>query len=274
MKLIIEKTFKTKLLKQAADPFCFLMNIQGEVYRKVKNRVTLKFYLEGGWFFIKKHYGVGWREIFKNLICFRLPIVGAKNEYAAVNAFEKSGISTYEAVAFGQRGLNLANQQSFVVTKALDDTSSLEELCAEWKNKRPSFAFKKKLIQQAATIAKKLHQNGMNHRDFYICHFLIKKSAIESRDDFSLYLIDLHRVQIRKKAPLRWIIKDLAGLYFSTFDVGLTRRDIYRFLSIYFSDSWPEILKTKASTLKKIAFKAGAIKRRDEKKMLEDSDGA
>ena len=34
--------------------------------------------------FIKLHYGVGWREIFKNLLLGRWPVLGAKNEWRAL----------------------------------------------------------------------------------------------------------------------------------------------------------------------------------------------
>ena len=39
-----------------------------------------------------------------------------------------------------------------------------------------------------------------------------------------LYLIDLHRMQLRRKTPSRWIVKDIAGLYYSSMDIGLTKR--------------------------------------------------
>ena len=48
-----------------------------------------------------------------------------------------------------------------------------------------------------------------------------------------LYLIDLHRVQLRRHTPTRWKVKDIAALYFSSMDVGLTRRDLYRFMAAY-----------------------------------------
>jgi hypothetical protein len=43
-------------------------------------------------------------------------------------------------------------------------------------------------------------------------------------------LIDLHRAQLRKKTPRRWVVKDVAGLYFSVMDIGLTQRDLFRFV--------------------------------------------
>ncbi|MDH3999443.1 MAG: hypothetical protein OET90_11480, partial [Desulfuromonadales bacterium] len=37
----------------------------------------------------------------------------------------------------------------------------------------------------------------------------------------------------RQKTPRRWILKDLAGLYFSSMDIGLTTRDLLRFVKNY-----------------------------------------
>jgi Lipopolysaccharide kinase (Kdo/WaaP) family len=43
----------------------------------------------------------------------------------------------------------------------------------------------------------------------------------------------LHRAQIRSNTPTRWRIKDLAGLYFSSRDIGLSKQDELRFLRAY-----------------------------------------
>ena len=77
-----------------------------------------------------------------------------------------------------------------------------------------------------------MHNNGINHRDFYVCHFNIQpETALNG--PLHLYLMDLHRAQVRPKTPRRWIVKDIAGIYFSSMDLALTRRDIYRFIRTY-----------------------------------------
>ena len=73
-----------------------------------------------------------------------------------------------------------------------------------------------------------MHSAGMNHRDCYICHFLLKKEEFPA-----LYVIDLHRAQIREKIPMHYLLKDLGGIWFSAMDAGLTKRDILRFLKVY-----------------------------------------
>jgi len=69
-----------------------------------------------------------------------------------------------------------------------------------------------------------MHENGANHRDYYLCHFLLDLPE-NDLNQMKLYMIDLHRMQLRRKTPLRWTVKDIAGLYFSSMDIGIKRGD-------------------------------------------------
>lgn len=227
-----------------------LFNIGGELYRQVAGRRTLRFSRDGRSFFIKIHAGVGWKEIFKNLFSGRLPVLGAKNEYQALLHLERAGVATPGFAAYAQRGCNPARLHSFVVTEDLGESTSLEDLCRPWKENPPAFAAKRNLIEEVADIARRLHDSGANHRDFYLCHFLRRHA------DGNLYLIDLHRVQLRHKVPRRWLIKDLAGLYFSAMDIGLTQRDLLRFIRAYRSKSLREVLQSERSFWNTVAERA------------------
>src|SRR5690606_40875569 len=52
--------------------------------------------------------------------------------------------------------------------------------------------------------------SGVNHRDCYICHFLLHTDKAVDPDDLRLSVIDLHRAQVRDATPRRWRDKDLA----------------------------------------------------------------
>ncbi len=213
-----------------------IMALEGDMYRQVARRKTFKFTLKGNDYFAKIHNGVGWSEVIKNLLQGRLPILGAVNEYEAINELIALGIKTMTLAAYGQRGLNPVELESFVITESLEPAVSLEDLSLEWTTKKPDLKFKRALIRRVAEITRQLHDNGINHRDLYICHFLLKESDLESLQsagELPLYLIDLHRVQIRKKVPERWRVKDLAALCFSSMNIGFTRRDFYRFIEVY-----------------------------------------
>lgn len=222
-----------------AYSFVDLMKLSGTVFRDIDNRRTQRILINDQAYFIKQHFGVGWREIFKNLITGRLPIVSAKNEWRALLFLKKINILVPTIVHYENKGINPANRQSFLITKELTHTISLEDYCKEWKTHPPRFHVKKNLIIEIAKIARTMHQNGINHRDFYLCHFLLDLKKINC---IQLYLIDLHRAQIRHKIPKRWRIKDLSGLYFSSLHLGLTTRDVWRFMQAYRQISLRNIL--------------------------------
>jgi hypothetical protein len=111
-------------------------------------------------------------------------------------------------VGYGERGSNPARKQSFVITEALEETASLEDFCGAWEQDPPvtgaGIRLKRELIKRIAGVSRLMHSNGINHRDYYICHFLLDISA------------DV-----------------LTMLYFSSMRIGLTWHDIYRFMSEY-----------------------------------------
>jgi len=203
-----------------------------DVYRDREGRKTLRFAYRNSPFFLKLHTGVGWAEVFKNLIQLRLPVCSASNEYQAILALQRAGVYTLTVAAYALKGWNPAALRSMIVTAELTGTVTLEDYCANWVMKPPSARVRLRLLRAVADVARRMHGAGINHRDFYLCHFHLDESSFEEQE-VRCYLIDLHRAQIRKETPRRWCVKDLAGLYFSAMDCGLTRRDLLRFLHHY-----------------------------------------
>ena len=177
---------------QGKDPFAHVQSIEGTVYREVKSRRTLKFLLNGESYFLKLHFGIGWIEIFKDLLQFRLPVMSAENEWDAINRLHDLGIDTMTVSAYGKKGINPATIKSFLVTEDLDNTVSLEEFCSKWIMEKPAFAIKIELIKKIAGISREMHINGVCHRDFYICHFLLHnlKNGEAGENNLRLSLID------------------------------------------------------------------------------------
>jgi len=121
-----------------------------------------------------------------------------------------------------------------------------------------------------ARMTRRMHQAGVNHRDCYICHFLLHIDQPPTADNFRLSLIDLHRAQIRPRVPRRWRDKDLAGLYFSALNIGLTRRDKLRFLQTYFDRPLRQVLAEEAALLSMLEKKADQLQSRFERKYAKD----
>lgn len=233
-----------------------------DVFRNREGRVTLRFSLGARSFFLKLHRGIGWGEIFKNLLQGRLPVTGARNEYRAVRALESLGVDTLSVAAYASRGLNPAARHSMIVTDDLVGTVSLEDYCADWAERPPSFRTRLKILLKVADTAGRMHRGGINHRDFYICHFHLDEATLETVCP-RCHLIDLHRAQVRRRTPRRWQAKDLAGLYFSAMDCGLGRRDLLRFMSRYCPGGLRQALGPERSLWREVEDKALRLYRRE-----------
>jgi heptose I phosphotransferase len=214
-------------LWEGQDPFAAAFAVEGETFRALEQRQTLAFMANGKRYFIKRHRGATLGEILKNLLSLRMPVVSARNEYRAIRKLQELGLRAPVIAAYGRRGLLPGSLESFLVTEDVGPHATLEDHCRPWQARTPAFAAKRALIEELADISHTLHTHGVCHRDYYLCHFL------RTADDAPLTVIDLHRALVKARLDARWIIKDLAGLWFSAMDCGLTRHDLFRFMRSY-----------------------------------------
>lgn len=245
------------------DVFAAAAAQPGEVFREREGRRTLRFRHNGRSYFLKYHGGIGWKEILKNLVQLRAPVLGAGSELRAIRKLESVGIPTMTIAGFGVRGSNPARQESFLVTDDLAGTLSLEEIGEHFYRHCVNPMVKWKLIRRVASTARKMHDAGVNHRDFYLGHFLLQAKTLDEVDpDAPLYLIDLHRAQVRRRVPRRWRLKDLGGLYFSTARLGMTHRDLLRFVRAYTGMNLRDALDDKHGLLEAARREAEKVYRR------------
>jgi len=251
------------------DVFALLQALDGEVVRDKEGRQTMRFELAGKSYYRKMHTGIGWREIFKNFLQLKMPVTGASNEWLAINRVHELGLDSLNALAYGCKGHNPAKKLSFLVTEELSNTLSLAQYAEQWPNKPPAPSERRALIRKVATIARTIHGAGINHRDLYICHFLLDLSPgpNNTKDDPRLFLVDLHRAQMRTTVPRRWLVKDIASIYFSSLDIGLTKKDAYLFLQVYFDRPLREILTHHEVLLDSVTKRAVQLYRRDFKRL-------
>jgi heptose I phosphotransferase len=249
------------------DPFATVAALNGEVYRAVANRRTLRFVHGRRAYFAKLHWGPGWGEIFKNLATLRLPVLGARNEFEACCHLAAAGVPAPTVAAFGERGMNPARRESFVICDALEGRESLEDLTNRWLEQPPRPAEKRRLIAAVAGFARDLHGAGVVHRDLYVCHLLLDVAAWQ-RGTVDLAVIDLHRAQIRRHIPRRWLRRDLAALLFSVLDLPLTRRDWLRFLRVYRGRPLREVLDGEAGFWDGVVRRAEALYHKGQRKGL------
>ncbi|MEX1198875.1 MAG: lipopolysaccharide core heptose(I) kinase RfaP [Pseudohongiellaceae bacterium] len=228
------------------DPFAEIRALGGDVFRDMPGRRTLRFNAFGGSWFLKHHTGIGRQAWWAERLKGRQPVTGADNEWRAIRALREAGIDTLEVAAFGRRGDDPACAESFLITADLEYTAGealvdLETLCAGWVQRPPPPRFKRGMVRSLAEISRRLHDAGITHRDYYLCHFLVPVSQLpgagqrETDADRPLkpVLIDLHRALLQPRNLHRWVDKDLAGLLFSARHAGLTSRDVWRFIKAY-----------------------------------------
>lgn len=261
------------------DPFAEVRALDGDVFRDVPGRRTLRFRAFGRSWFLKHHTGIGraawWAERLKG----RDPVTGADNEWRAIRALREAGIDTLEVAAFGQRGGDPARRESFLITADLEDVADeplldLETLCAGWVQQAPAPRFKWTLIRSLADISRRMHGAGITHRDYYLCHFMMPVSQLprterlakEAAPPLRPVLIDLHRALLQPANLHRWVVKDLASLLFSARHAGLTSRDLWRFVQSYTGLSARQAWSAAPAQWRQVEQRAGAMLRREQRR--------
>jgi len=246
------------------DAFDRIMRLDGEVFRHHKHRRTARVEIAGRPYFLKIHRRPGWGEIIKNVARGRIPVTTARPEVAAIRRCVELGIATTPIAGWGLRGRNPATAESFLLTEALPDMLHLDERAHDWGGLTGArrVRLQRAVITAVARIARTIHRNGMNHRDFYLCHFMLPRrdwSQWTADQPLDLHLIDLHRTQIRRRTPWWWMTKDLSGLLFSALDAGFTTRDYLRFLRVYEDRPWRDTLRRRRLTLAVIRWRAARV---------------
>jgi len=214
------------------DPFATVFALSGVVHRAVAHRATLAIELCGRPFFVKRHLGVGWREILKNLASGRLPVVSAWNEFAACRVLASAGIPAPTVAAFGALGANPARRISFVLCDALVGFTDLEQRTTPWPALSQPPRLRRQLVPALAAFARRFHDAGLVHRDFYLCH-LLADDAAWSAGEVRLAVLDLHRALRFRVVPRRWRERDLAALLYSARALRPSRRELLRFVRVY-----------------------------------------
>ncbi|XOV83641.1 MAG: lipopolysaccharide core heptose(I) kinase RfaP [bacterium] len=221
-----------RCLWQDRDPLEAAFGLQGEVFRDVPGRRTLRVQLGEKIYFVKLHYGIGWTEVIKNWLQLKWPVIGARNEFVVCRALQKEQIPAPVPAAFGASSGSMAAQRSFVLSDELAGFTSLEDITDSWGDNPPSPIERQRYLYAVAHFARRFHQAGFIHRDFYICH-LLADDARRAEGEVSLAVLDLHRARRFAKVPFRWLKRDLAALLFSSLDLGFNHRDWLRFIAIY-----------------------------------------
>tara|TARA_R110002124_G_scaffold195516_4_gene362557 strand:+ start:10497 stop:11330 length:834 start_codon:yes stop_codon:yes gene_type:complete len=266
--LYLEKTFKNNLIsddvKNNNSNYAFdnILSYKGQVVRNVANRTTVKIKIGNSEYFIKQHnaqtYKATLKEVLKNFLAFKKPVLSALNEVQAIWQLEKLGIDTLTVSGYGFQKINLFKNKSFIITESLEPAMDLNDLnkIVKGLNSKQSYILKRNLIKKISKVTKSMHENYLVHQDFYLCHFLYKNDK--------LFLIDLHRMQKVNKLFFNYRkIKELADLFFSTKCVKeISKTDVFYFIKCYFDNNCLKDIfakKTNKSNFHKIELRANRL---------------
>ena len=230
--LVVNKEFLHLLEKAGLDSFDALMDYSGgEMVDDRPIRTVVRLELDDGGikrrFYLKRHY-----TPLKGKIKGLLSLGGtedARNEWHKIVMLKEHGYQTMEPVAYGERA-GLFETRALTLTEELYGTVRVEDYIPRLSRQGgpEGLEVKRRIIKKLALIARKFHQEGFNHQDFYLGHFLINPSSEE------IFLIDLQRVQKRSRPVRRWVLKDLAQFVFSAINTeGFHGTDLVRFGHTY-----------------------------------------
>jgi len=132
------------------------------------------------------------------------------------------------------------------------------ESLQHWAARNNSFAQKKEMIRRVAWLARRFHEQGWRHRDFYLCHLFT--GAVGGRQRLSI--IDLQRVFRPRWRARRWQVKDLAQLNYSAV------RFFSRAMRLYFFREYLGVTRLdveQKDLLRRVLRKTASIARHDRK---------
>jgi heptose I phosphotransferase len=193
-------------------------------------RRTSGFERGGRGFYLKVYAGVGWKELWKNWLQGKRPVVDALTEVRALERCRELGIACPRLAACGARGRNPARRRSFVVTEAIEDAERLSFLLARELAAGRAPKLRAAVARSLGSLARRLHGAALAHQDFHLDHFLARTGP---GGELELVLLDLHRMLPRRPRSTRWRVKDLATLLASVRALAPTRSDRLRFARAY-----------------------------------------
>lgn len=139
---------------------------------------------------------------------------GYKEFYNYLN-FRQKGLGTAVPVAAGVKISSFSQTDSFLITQDFAPFTDLENIILRYpetlkgENNRRK---KRNILREIAFYARRMHDCGMNHKDFNATHILLNNTDARKPQ---VALFDLQRVDGNRFNRWRWPIKALAELNFT-----------------------------------------------------------
>ena len=152
----------------------------------------------------------------------------AGREWRKLHLMRAKGFNTATPIAMGQKKSGGVVTRSFVMTEEIRGGTSGDSYC-----RGLDAAERRQFFAELAVLARRFHDAGFAHRDFYLCHFFVVPRE-RSRE---IFLIDLQRVFQPRLFRERWLVKDLGSLAYSALNAGATEADVLHFVKTYLGEN-------------------------------------
>jgi len=206
-RLFVNPAMSLTLSRAGLLTFEDFWHLRARPFKRKKDREIRILTLDGKEYFLKRY--------------FQLPRwgrSGAEVEWEGAMQLLRRGFSVPLPVCLGIERKFLSGR-AFTLFQAARGRR-LEDLFREGLSLR--------LVSRLADVAGRFHAQGFSHQDFYLCHFFWDE------DDERLTIIDLQRLRFSRTPRRRWVVKDLAELFYSAEQV-LSGDDLELFREEFFA---------------------------------------
>ncbi len=161
------------------------------VVKQGAHRAVYRIALPSGTYFLKQYRLAGPRAWLQN----NIRPCRAFREAAAIRLLMETGIATAECVAVGRTLHGPFSGESFIITRAIDAVTPLDEWLAADSPQRDQ------VIENLASLMASLHRHGFFHADSHAGNILVQQRS----DELRLFLIDLLPLRrVSLTAQQRW----------------------------------------------------------------------
>jgi hypothetical protein len=245
--LWIDAEFRPLLERAGWDRFEAVMAAsEGHCWRAMSHRENWRFDLSNGQggscrVYVKKHHVRPRQSWLRARLGQQPSATPARVEMENVERLRQAGIESMRVIALGERFHADGLVESFLITEELRGFLELQFFLPQrFASRGEKITCSRnrdldRLIRGVAEITRTFHQNGYNHRDLYAGHFFVREPVA---GEFEIRLIDLQRMQHRRRFRRRWLVKDLAQLAWSLSADRIGCRDRLAFMRHYLGVSW------------------------------------
>lgn len=261
--MLINKDYLELLKDNCLDTYQALRDFNNApILKKNKFRSVARIELGNKVFYLKRHFWP-WRERLRSINPL-LKKEDAKNEWDSMLLLNSLGFNTMTPVAFGEKKKLAMSYFSLTLTENLYNAEKLEVFFP--KHFKPPLNHekindKRAYIKKLAVLTRDLHNNGLNHQDFYLGHILLRQ------EENKFFIIDVQRMHKNTTISLHDKVKDLAQLTYSATGLGVfTKTDLMRFFHVY--TGCDKLTPDDKKLAKHIMLKTKKISRHDAKIQL------